>query len=149
MTKAVEVKTYSDLVKLVEGLKPTNAIDKPIKVTFENVGTENDRVIPSLSVSSPSDGQSMSRKLLLDGFEMVKRQMAFDQAAQVYSDVVDNFGGVYPATPAMDNTRATWLDNYIRSTLGGHREGLVVVWNLPEGKFQLDPWSGKLEKRNA
>lgn len=30
--------------------------------------------------------------------------------------------------------------------MGGRREGLKVVWDISEGKFAFDPWSGKLEK---
>jgi hypothetical protein len=81
----------------------------------------------------PENNKSEARKSFIEGFEFVKRRKKFNDTA-----------GNQLST---DDMRC-WVDNVVKQRLGGRREGLGVVWDLPEGKFKLDPWTGKLEKED-
>lgn len=39
-----------------------------------------------------------------------------------------------------------WVDNIIKTRLGGVREGLRIRWIINEGTFYFDPFTGKLTK---
>jgi hypothetical protein len=150
MGKPVTISNYKELVTLVAGIKPkTEDKDPNLQATFKDVSTPSDQIIPELTVSAKLGSGTMAHKLLSDGFKMVKRQLEFGQAAQVFNDDVDSFGGFLP-TPAPSNDKhVTWLDNFIRTSLGGRREGMHVVWDLPEGRYRMDPATYQLEKVNG
>lgn len=80
-------------------------------------------------------------QLLIEGMDMAKRQAKFAEAP--LGDV-DDYGGFLPASPA-GAQHYMWVDTLIARRLDGKRNGLVIEWSLPEGKFQYDPWSKKLE----
>jgi len=104
------------------------------KVTVENLSQLNKALEPFLT-------DTTIRKLLLEGMDIVKRQNKF-----VEQDVSEaDFGGFMPAMPRGGN-RYMWVDTLIDRRLNGKRDGVKICWNLPEGKFEFDPWSKKLDK---
>lgn len=150
MTKPVQIRSYGELVELIAGIKPrAGEKDKSLQATFKDVSTPNDQVIPELTVSAKLGPGTMAHKLLEDGFRMIQRQSEYGKSAQVFAENVDGFGGFLPTTAPANDHHTTWLDNFIRTSLGGKREGLYVVWDLPEGRFRMDPWTYKLEKVNG
>lgn len=104
------------------------------KVVVENLTQLNKALEPFMT-------DTTIRKLLLEGMDLVKRQSKF--AEQDISGA--DFGGFMPAAPHGGN-RYMWVDTLIDRRLNGKRAGLKVSWNLPEGKFEFDPWSKKLDK---
>lgn len=145
----IEIKTLFELKKLVERLKPTNTKDSTLTVNFEKVDTPSGQVIPSLPVSMKSNGESMERRILIDGFELLKRQREYKEAAKVYEEDVDSFGGFIPAVPIESESSVSWIDRFVSDHLDGRRDGLFVMWDITEGTYRLDPWSCKLEKMSA
>lgn len=106
------------------------------KVSVKNEGELKAALQPFLTDSAIS-------KLLVEGMELVKRQAIFsDKAAET---PMDDFGGYNPAMPAKGG-HYSWVDTLIDRRLNGKRDGLLVTWTLPEGKFTFDPWTKKLEK---
>lgn len=87
-------------------------------------------------------GDTTIGKLLLEGMDMAKRQARFADAP---TGDVDEYGGFFPAAPP-DAQHYMWVDTLISRRLDGKRSGLVVEWNLQDGKFQYDPWTKKLEQ---
>jgi hypothetical protein len=85
-------------------------------------------------------------KCLLEGFEMIKRHQELDADAILLDADPDMYGGFKPAAVPKNADRSNWLDNMIRTQMGGRREGLRVVWDTIEGKYSFDPWTAKLEK---
>ena len=71
------------------------------------------------------------RASLLEGFELVKKRRTFNEKVDSGLDVDKMF---------------IWVDAMIKQRLDGKREGLRVVWNIPEGKFEFDPWTKQLTK---
>lgn len=91
----------------------------------------------------PFQQPSAIYKLLVEGMDLVKRQAEFANRA-ADTDMAD-FGGYEPAMPAKGG-HYSWVDTLIDRRLNGKREGLLVTWTLPEGKFTFDAWTQKLEK---
>lgn len=105
---------------------------------FEKVVVNNRSQLENALKPFMSD--SSIYKLLIEGMNIVKRQLDFKNAY-----VSDNdYGGFLPAKPA-DGNHYVWVDTLIDYRLGGKRDGLVITWTLPEGKFVFDPYTRKLE----
>lgn len=106
------------------------------KVSVKNYGDLQQAIKPFLA-------DSAIYKLLIEGMELVKRQSAFaDRAAET---PLEDFGGYNPAMPAPGG-HYSWVDTLIDRRLNGKRDGFLVTWNLPDGKFTFEPWTRKLEK---
>lgn len=93
----------------------------------------------------PFQQSSAIYKLLVEGMNLVKRQAEFANRA---ADVDADFGGYNPAMPAKGG-HYSWVDTLIDRRLNGKRDGFLITWNLPEGKFTFDAWTQKLEKVNG
>jgi hypothetical protein len=91
------------------------------------------------------NGDTSIGKLLIEGMDMVKRQAKFADAP---AGDVDEYGGFMPALPPSAQ-HYMWVDTLIARRLDGKRNGMVIEWDLPEGKFVYDPWTKKLEQPNA
>ena len=142
----IKINSLFDLNKLVERLKPTNSKETSLTVEFEKVDTPSGQIIPKLPVTMKSDGESMERRILIDGFDLLKRQQEFKKSARIFEEDVESFGGFLPTIPPESESNISWIDRYVEDHLDGRREGLFVFWDLPEGTYRLEPWSCKLEK---
>lgn len=87
-------------------------------------------------------GDASIAKLLVEGMDMVKRQSKFAEAP---TGDIDEYGGFFPAAPP-DEQHYMWVDTLITRRLDGKRNGMVIEWDLPDGKFRYDPWTKKLEQ---
>jgi hypothetical protein len=98
-----------------------------------------------LEALKPFKADSTLRKLFMEGMEVVKRQSEFKS-----EDFATNeeFGGFLPAEPA-SGQRYSWVDTFIKQRLDAKRDGLKVVWSLPEGEFEFDPWTKDLRQTSA
>lgn len=142
----IKINNLFELKKLVERLKPTNSQSSSLTVDFEKVEMPNGQIVSKLPVSMKSDGESMERRILIDGFELVKRQQEYKRAAKIYEEDVDSFGGYFPAMPSEEESSVTWIDRFVEDHLDGRRDGLFVMWDIAEGTYRLDPWSCQLER---
>lgn len=109
------------------------------KVVVKSYGELQRAITPFLQDSAIS-------KLLVEGFEIIKRQSEYAKAAMDLDPEL--FGGYMPATPTSSDYYS-WVDTLIDRRLNGKREGMIVVWNLPEGKFSFDPFTKKLDQVNG
>jgi hypothetical protein len=148
-TKPPVIKSLLDIKKVIAGFIPTQStssskpnpevhIPEPV-VDEKGIKRGMKNTTITLDVTS---NQTMARKCLLDGFEMVKRHLELD--THEVGDI-DAYGGFVPIQPPK-TTNNTWLDKMITRQLGGRREGLKVVWDVMEGQYAFDPWTGNLEK---
>lgn len=128
-----KIKSFSQLKKLVESIKTEDASPIAVK-TEEGV------------VNIPGAKKSMTHKLLIEGFEALKgQQMLMGLQADIDRDD-EEFGGFVPAAVLKEEPVNHRLDRFIDTHFDGKREGDKVVWTLPEGKFELDPWTLTLSK---
>lgn len=142
----VTVSNLLELQEVISHIKPDTGQDPDAKpITVQSTGTRFADENFNGNITIPqSGGQSMTRKTLLEGFDMLKKRQETLQAMGKVD--LDDFGGFYPATLRDITDQITWVDRFVTNRLGGKREGLYVVWELPEGKYQMDPWTCKLEK---
>lgn len=145
----VRIHNLAELKRLVSRLAP-EANEAPGPIIINTKGTTmEDETYNGPVVIPQSGGQSTLRQTLLDGFEMVKNHTDYYNASLAGQTELEEYGGYPPAVAPNPDEHMTWLDFFIDRQMGGRREGLTIVWELPEGKFRLDPWSCKLEKDDA
>lgn len=142
----VKVRSLQDLYRVIKDLQPVNISDKKQTVVLDNIEDAQGRKYKKFPVNYQDDGQPMARKLLVDGFELLKRQQEFDSKTGVFPDQVDEFGGFLPAATPRNEVGLSWIGSFVSKHLDGKIEGLSVVWEIPEGKFRLNPWTGGLTK---
>ena len=88
---------------------------------------------------------SQARKTLMDSFEIIRaRREANDKLQEI--DPYD-FGGYQPAQLHIKDTLPS-LDTFIRTRMGGERDGLSIKWVLGGVTYLFDPWTGELKGNN-
>ena len=73
--------------------------------------------------------KSHNRKLLIDGFTLVRDRIT-------YNKELDNGLNV--------DDMQFWVDDFIRDKLGGKRRGDKIVWAIGGAEVQFDPFTGAL-----
>lgn len=73
--------------------------------------------------------KSLIRESLLEGFNIVKNRKEYNEKAGRNFD---------------PDTMLCWVDKLIDQRLAGKRRGLSIAWELSDGKFKFDPWTGEL-----
>ena len=147
--KPIRVHNLPELKKLVKRLQP-GPDDKasPIIIDTKKARMADDTYSGMVTIPQ-SGGQSTVRRTLLDGFEMLKQSQKRYEESLATQNMEEEYGGFLPAVVPNPTEHHTWVDTFIDRNMGGKREGLYIVWNLPEGKFRMDPWTCKLEKVDA
>lgn len=94
------------------------------------------------AVAPFQDDNNKIRSLLMEGMEIVRRQLGFHKAAE--ATPTDGFGGYLPAKPVTGQFH--WVDTLIARRMAGKREGVSIYWKLADGEFVFDPWTKVLER---
>lgn len=113
-------------------------VDIEGKITWTDEGGQK----METNVESYSSDVSM-RKGLLDGFEQVKQYNKMWGRIHTALEE-DEYGAVLPEFN-IDKVSLP-VDRIIKHRLGGHREGMTVVWILNDRKVVFDPYSKKLQE---
>jgi hypothetical protein len=87
---------------------------------------------------------TMTSKLLVQGFKMLA---GHQKVSETHLDEEADYGGFIPPNLPSGLGHKTWVDRLVETQLGGRRDGLVVLWSLPEGQFVYDPLSKVLQQR--
>ena len=125
-SKQVIIRTLSDIKEAIGEFLPTSRPSNPDVAATIRDGDKSYRVSAKTGCTYYD--------MLHEGFEMVRRRM----------DAINKYG-----TMAVNVSGNMWLDKLIKSRLGGSRDGLRIKWEISEGIFYFDPFSGVLSKRNA
>ncbi len=148
-TEKTKINNLVELKQLINRLKPGQDEENvPIIIDTKNTSMANDTFNGKVTIPQ-TGGQSTLRKIILEGFEMVKNHQKYHQASLTSQTIQEKYGGYLPAVAPNPEEHAIWIDSFINHNLGGKREGLYITWKLPDGKYKLDPWSCNLEKVNA
>lgn len=135
-----------ELKNLIKRLQPSaNTPNAPIIVDTKKANMA-DETFSGIVTIPQSGGQSTLRQTILDGFEIIKNHQKFHRASMATRTSLEEYGGYPPAIVPDPSEHIMWIDTFIDRNMGGKREGLYITWELPEGKFRLDPWSCELEK---
>jgi hypothetical protein len=139
-----------DLYELIEKLKPENSVNdaKPIVYDSKNTSFADEKFNGHITIPQ-SGGDSTIRQSILEGFEMIRNHQKCYEAQLTAHESPEDFGGYMPARVPDPENQITWLDGFIIRRLGGKREGLLVVWDLVEGRYQMDPWTCEVKLIDA
>lgn len=136
--KKTKINSFSDLKKLIEKIKLS---DSPQPIVVNSRNDENQPV----SVSIPTNKTSIIHRTLMEGFDLIKNREEWLSKAKV-DKTNEDYGGIVPTDVPQEDMQFLWVDRFIDQHFNGKREGYKIVWDLPEGKFELDPWSLTLNK---
>ena len=114
-----------------------------VKQVLKEFVSKDQNIPPEITTQIQAEGKTYKvsaptacsySELLADGFTIVKKRMeAINKPRELEL-------GIEPVN--VDGHM--WLDDLIMRRLGGVRDGLAVKWELDEGTFRFDPFSGKL-----
>ena len=124
---SVLITSLNDIREVVGDFMPGKE-DMPTKISAEFM-IDSKKVVAVSSVEGISPRES-----LVEGFSILKKRM----------DVVKHLeeGALSPVCVEGH----MWLDDLIRYRMGGKRDGLKVRWDLSDGSYKFDPFTGKLTK---
>lgn len=105
--------------------------------------------LKKLLIGFRESANTMTSKLLIKGFKMISQRAEYKAKAEALSEGEVDFGGFQPAKLPDAVEQATWVDNLVRSQMGGKREGTRIVWDLPEGRFYYDPLTRQLTQADG
>jgi len=123
----VTVNTLSDIKSAIQEFLPSSTTAPEVHSTIKAEGK-------TYKLSAPTS--CGYRDMLIEGFGIVKKRLEAknpSQNAELGIDPVSVDGHM-------------WLDELIGRRLGGKRDGVRVRWDVVEGTFYFDPFSGKLTK---
>lgn len=145
MPKEGKINTLLELKEFIKRIKPgDHAESSNIIINTKGTSLANDEFSGNVSIPI-SGGQSTLRKTLIDGFDMIQKHMKYHQESINSQKPLDEYGGFVPAVAPDPNEYSTWVDRFIHN-IGGRRDHLTIIWDLPEGSYRLDPYSCKLDK---
>lgn len=142
------VRTVNDIRRLVQELDPTTTITKSVPVTTQLAGLDKDNVLANYSVSAETKSQS-KREILLSGFRLIKAKQDLGAIARERQDPV-LVNGREMIAPVVGSTDGyVWVDPLIERWLSAKREGLLICWELPDGKYCYDLFAHRLFRKRA
>ena len=100
----------------------------------------------ALANFSPSS-KSSSRHLLMDGIDIIKARIeAHKRAEEEFEQVKEELGDFVPARMQDPSTARFWVDDIIEKRLRGKRIGTKITWDLKDGSYEWDPYSGEIKE---
>lgn len=147
----IHINNLADLYELIKNLKPSKDSTNDAKpIVYHTKGTSlADEKFNGYVTIPQSGGDSTVRQALIEGFEMIRNHQICHEAQLTAHESPEDFGGYLPARVPDPEDQITWLDSFVNRRLGGRREGLFVVWELAEGKYQMDPWTCEIKQIDA
>ena len=133
MMKSVEVRTISDIKRIVAEFDPTRnpkQADILLSTLLEEV-EDGKKITYQVSANTRSKSK---RDMLIDGFELIrKRQDAAEELKSAGEAVEINGRAMKPAMLNSNIEGHSWVDPLIAQWTGGIRKGTLIVWNLDDG----------------
>lgn len=126
----VIVETIGDIRRVVQEFLPSVSENNPV-VTKKIMADGK-----TYEVSAPTS--CTYKEMLLEGFTILKKR--YDAMEKIKERVQNN------VTQPISMDGHMWLDDLISRRLGGKRDGLRVKWDVKDGTYYYDPFTGKLTK---
>lgn len=124
----VVVRDSYEIRRVIAEFMPRQKKAETVQAQIEAMTEDGKKVKYKVEAPLECDYHSM----LMQGMDMVKKRLAAIEKAGPEAQRVLSVGG------------HMWVDDLIRRRLGGVRDGLRVRWDIPEGTFFFDPYTGKL-----
>lgn len=140
-----KIRTLNDIRRLVHELDPATTITQSVPISTELVGINEQEQQARYAVSASTQSQS-KRDVLLRGFKLVKARQDLHAASKEREDPV-LVNGREMSAPVIGNLDGfVYIDPLIERWLSAKREGLLICWELPEGKYKYDIFAHRLFK---
>lgn len=138
------VSNVDDLKRVLSVVDPKNAKAAPEIELAAILNAIEDGKNNTYRVTATTKSKSM-RDMLLDGMELVKRQINANNTIAENLDPVE-VNGIMMKPPKFGKggKGETWVDPLIRHWLGGYRDGLTICWDLDEYQYRYDIYEHKL-----
>lgn len=140
-----KINSIHDIQRILIELDPNKSVGADVPISTDMVAAgESDRLV-HYSVSAPTESLS-KRKILIDGFTILKarQDLVFKAKSNDNPVVVNGREMKSPITPSI--AAYSSIDPLIKRWFGGYRDGLLICWDLPEGKIVYDIFSHRLFK---
>jgi hypothetical protein len=122
---SVRITTLQEIKTIIKDFMPgTESVKQTMSTEIESGGK-------TYKITTPVEGAN-NRDLLMEGFAVVKNRL------EVLEKVEE--GQLSPVN--VDGQM--WVDSLINRCMGGTRDGLKVKWEIKEGTYKFDPFTGKL-----
>lgn len=124
----IKVKTAADIRKVVSEFLPRPNRSEVVCAQVSSVDSNGKSV--TYQVEAPL--QCDYRSLLIQGMTIVRNRI----------DAAAKYGAAASNLLAVDGHM--WVDDLITRRLDGKRDGTRIRWDISEGVFYFDPFTGKL-----
>lgn len=142
----VKVTSVRQLQDVLVEFDPSRAVDGPI-VTLSTtlIGEDEGGRRQKYAVSAPTQSKSR-RTMLLEGFDVIRRQQEFNtRKLSERVPVTVNGRDMLPPTVAAPADAGYFVDPLITRWTGGTRVGLLITWDFGDGyTYKYDIFGHKL-----
>lgn len=147
LLKPAEAKGLDDIRRLLVEFDPSHLkVSREITISaIMEAKEDGKRNVYSVDAKTKSKSR---REMILEGMDVIKKQMAVTQIGLEKSDEVLEINGkvMKPASFVSNGANSSWIDPLIKQWLGAHREGLMICWNLDGYKYEYDIYNHKLSR---
>jgi hypothetical protein len=145
ISEPVSVVSLADIRRVLLPLlsnKPANQVSFECSMSWQAEGENGIDNIKGIS------NEVSLLRLLIDGFDMVRKQIVvFEKAKAAYDEAKNIDDSIKIDLSAWDVSGMHFnVDQLIKRRLGGKRHELRVRWIVPEGVFEFDPYLRRLYK---
>ena len=140
-----KISSIHDIRRVLVDLDPAKSVGRDIPITTEIIAPGEADQLMHYFVSAPTEAVS-KRQMLLNGFAILKaRNDLLKKAENEQTPILINNREM--KSPVVSTVAAySSIDPLIQRWLGGYRDGLLICWDLPEGKIAYDVFTHRLFK---
>ena len=145
----VIVHKLDDIRRVIAEIDPSRNKSSSEIVLTTVMDTIEDGKKTSYNVSAPTKSKS-KREMLLEGLEIVKRQLEIKDLAINKSTPIEINGVLMKPAEFGDNEKARmWVDPLVKHWLGAFRDGLMICWDIEGVRYHYNIWEHKLTRMKA
>ena len=146
--RQITVRTLEDIQSaIIPFVKEKKGSD--IELTAEMSWTD-DKGNRQKGIVSAKNRDLTTKQILIEGFELVKKRMDLAAKMKEQSEMDDEDDDLLPDRFRWElfdpDSQVMHVDKLIKQELDGKRKGLRIRWDLEDGIFEWDPFTGKLFK---
>jgi hypothetical protein len=135
----VEIRSLTDIKRILSEFDPAkNSAQKSIPIKAD---LQDDK---KYAVTADTTSRS-KRDMLLEGFEIMKRQIKSQNKDDVVPVSVDGID-MLPANTGNAENAMSWIDPLIKQWMGATREGMFICWDIDGEHYKYDIYTHKLTK---
>ena len=149
MTEQKTITTLADIEKAITPYHGVYGGLKSIELKTSMTWTEDGKTKTQEVIAESKD--LSARRVLLEGMDVVKAKIELVQASLQAADEDDDLmpEKIRWGIKMSDIDKQFFsVDQFIKKELGGTRRGLMIRWEVKEGAYEFNPYTGELGKAN-